>query len=146
MSTTLEAPAPPVQVAPAPPTMTLDQMVAKYVQLRDKLAAIVKDQKDALAPYNVAMATLENWMLDGLNKSGLDSAKTPHGTAYKSTRTSTKVMNWSDTLAWIRDKEAWDLLEARVSKTAVEAIMTETQQPIPGVSVTRETTLNVRRA
>lgn len=131
---------------PAPPTMPLDQMVSKYVQLRNKLAGIAKRQKEETAPYNVALATLENWMLGALNASGMDSARTQHGTAYKSTHTSTKVTNWSETLAWIQEKEAWDLLEARVSKTAAEAIMTETQQPIPGVSVTRETTLNVRSA
>jgi hypothetical protein len=127
------------------PRMPFDQMVEKYVALRDKVAEVSKRHKDELAPFSVAMATLEAWMLDALNTAGMESAKAPAGTAYKTTRTSTKVMNWTETLEFIRTKEAWDLLEARVSKTAVEAVMVETGQPVPGVTVTRETTLNVRR-
>lgn len=129
-----------------PPTMTLDVIVAKYVALRDKAAEIKKRHTEELSRFNVAMGMLEGWMLDKLNAAGIESARTDSGTAYKSTRTSAKVVNWTETLAFIREQEAWDLLEARVSKTAAEAIIDETKQPIPGVSVTRETTINVRRS
>lgn len=144
MSTTLADP--PAQAAPSPPKWNMQQMVEKYVTLRDKKAALAKEQQEAMAPYNVALARLEAWMMDKLNVAGLDSAKTPSGTAYKSTTTSAKVMDWAATLAFIRETQVWDLLEARVSRTAVAAIMEETKQPIPGVAVTRETNVNVRRA
>ena len=126
--------------------MTLDQMVDKYVQLRDKVTIIKKEQADALAPYNVAMAHLEAAMLDTLNQNGAESTRTEHGTVYKTTRTSTKVTEWSKTLEFIKAREAWDLLEARVSKTAAEAIIQETQAPIPGVTTTREIAIGVRRS
>ena len=141
-----EPPQTPAPIPKPPADWTLDTMVEKFVQLRDKVAEIKKRQTDEMAPYNATMGTLEAWMLDALNATGTESARTKHGTVFKSTRTSTKVMDWTATLNFIREVGAWDLLEARVSKTAAEAIMTETQQPIPGLSVSRETTLNVRRA
>ena len=126
--------------------MTLDQMVDAYVKLRDKVAVIKKEQTDALAPFNVTMAKLEALMLDTLNKNNAESVRTEHGTVYKTSRTSTKVTEWSATLDFIKTHNLWELLEARVSKTAAEAIIQETQAPIPGVTTSREIAIGVRRS
>lgn len=138
-------------------------MVEKYVALRDKVAEIKKRQIDELSKYNVAMAALEGWMLEALNTTGSDSVKTANGTFYKSTRTSVTCPRWSLTLEWIQENEAWDLLEARVNKTAAQAILAEKAAAaevlhaagkpvdpaslvIPGVEIVRDVSLNVRRA
>lgn len=131
----------------ATPVMPFGTAVEKFLALRDRKAAIEKRHKDELVPFNLAMAKLEGIMLDTLNANGVDSMRAADiGTAYKTTRTSTKVTDWNQTLEFIRTKELWELLEARVSKTAAEAIMSETQAPIPGVTTSRETVIGVRRA
>lgn len=126
--------------------MPFGTAVEKFLALRDRKATIEKRHKDELAPFNLAMAKLEGVMLDTLNANGAESMRAEAGTAYKTTRTSTKVTEWSETLKFIQAKGLWELLEARVSKTAAEAIMTETQAPIPGVTTSRETVIGVRRA
>jgi hypothetical protein len=126
--------------------MTPDIMVQKYVRLRDKVAGIKKRHQEELAPFNLAMDTLEGHLLGVLNKEKAENIKVPAGTFYRSTRTSVTVSEWSKTLNYIRQQELWELLEARVNKTAAEAIMDETKQPIPGVNVSRETTVQIRRA
>ena len=140
MSEVLEAP------APAQARMSADDMIDKYLRLRDKVKLIKERQVKELAPYNECMNTLEGWMLEALNNAGLQSMKSPHGTAYKSVRTSAKVTDWLATLSFIKEKEAWDLLEARVSKLAAQAIIDETHLPIPGVDTSSEIVVNVRRA
>jgi hypothetical protein len=132
--------------APTPQRMSSDDMISKYIRLRDKVKAIKDRHTEELAPYNNAMSTLEGWMLETLNAAGLQSMKSPHGTAYKSVRTSAKVIDWPATLSFIKANEAWDLLEARVSKLAAQAIIDETQLPIPGVETSSEIVVNVRRA
>jgi len=127
-------------------TMTPDLMIEKYVLLRDKEAEIKKRHVAELAPYHEVMARLEGWLLEALNQAGLSSMKAPAGTAFKTTRTSAKVIDWPATLAFIREREAWDLLEARVSKLAAQEIMAELKQPIPGVETSAELCVNVRRA
>jgi hypothetical protein len=146
MSETLEAEAVPAAPAIKPPTMTPATMVEKYVQLRDKKAEIVKRQKAELNPYDLAMGTLEAWLMDVLNTNGVTNMKAPAGTFYTTTRTSVTVQRWSETLDYIIKHEAWELLEGRVSKTMAEAWMTEKQEAIPGISVNREASLNVRRS
>lgn len=138
-----ETEAPP---APTRPNLTTAQMVEKYVLLRDKKAAIEKEQKEKLAPYNVAMGQLEAFIMDDLNQTGGESIRTEHGTAFKAIHTAATVKDWPVTLDYIRTTESWDMLERRVSKTAVLAAIEETKAPVPGVSVTQTTTLNIRRS
>jgi hypothetical protein len=128
------------------PRMTADTMIDKYVRLRDKVKEIKARHTEELAPYGDAMNVLEGWMLEAMNQAGLKSMKSVHGTAYKSLRTSTKVVDWTEALRYIRENEAWDLLEARVSKSAAAVVVEETGAPIPGVETTSEITVNVRRA
>jgi hypothetical protein len=126
--------------------MTVDTMIEKYVQLRDRKKLKEDEHKAELAPFNEALSRLEGYMLEALNQAGLDSMKSPHGTAYKSTRTSAKVIDWVTTLNYIKENNAWDLLEARVSKLAAQEIIKETKLPIPGVETSSELCVNVRRA
>jgi hypothetical protein len=72
--------------------------------------------------------------------------KSPHGTAYRTVRTSAKVIDMVEFLGFVRAKEAWDLLEARVSKLAAQELIKETKLPIPGVETSSEVCVNVRRA
>jgi hypothetical protein len=153
MSTSVvkEAPGPPedeAEPAPAPPAkpaMTVDQLVEAYVKLRDKKEAIERAHKNQLAPYRSAMQQIEAVLLTHLNEAHLESMRAHAGTAYKTVRTSARVVRWAETLDFIREKELWELLEARVSKVAVEAVVAEMQAGIPGVEIVREVCVQVRR-
>lgn len=127
-------------------SMTLDKAIASYVAIRDRKGDMEKRHAEELAPINQMLDRLEAFMLDAMNEAGLQSIKSPHGTAFKSKRTSAKVTDWDLTLPFIREHEVWELLERRVSKKAAEAIIEETQLPIPGVDMTTEIVVNVRRA
>lgn len=122
-----------------------DELIRTYVALRDKIRDIEKAHVEQLRPYREALAYREANLLEALDRAGLQHMKSPHGTAFKSVRTSAKVVDWPATLGYIREREAWDLLEARVSKTAAVAITEDTKQPIPGVEISSELTINVRR-
>jgi hypothetical protein len=126
--------------------MTVNDAIAKYIALRDRLAEVKKAHDAEQAQYKSVMAVLEGFLLskcDGDNATGI---KTEAGTCYKSLKTGASVRRWSETLDYIRDNERWELLDPRVSKTAVFAIMEETGKPIPGVVTYQEYGLNVRRS
>ena len=134
---------PPSQSAPS---MTVAQMVEKYIALRDKRDKLKEEHKKQLAPYTEIMGRLEGVLMAELNKLGVDSMKGEAGTVFKSTETSVSVKDWPTTFEFIKDHQAWDLLEARVSKTAALAIIEETHHPIPGVQVSQIEALRVRRS
>jgi len=126
------------------PKLTVAQMTEKFLQLRRKKQALQDQHKAVLAPYNELLARLGNLILAELNAAGVNSMASAEGTVYKSVETSVTVKNWAETLTYIQENEAWDLLEARVAKTAAVTIMQETQAPIPGVNVNQQIVLRVR--
>jgi hypothetical protein len=126
--------------------MDVATLIDKYIKIRDKKAAQKKIYEADLARYTNTMAQIEAALLDAMNQGNLKAMSAPTGTAYKSLRTSAKVTDWPAALAFIREHEAWDLLEARVSKIAAQAIIEETNLPIPGVETSSEVCCNVQRA
>lgn len=132
------------EVATAPQLDT-DQLVDRYIRLRDKRDALKKEQAAALKPFETALEQIEGVLLATLDALKQESMRSKSGTFYRSTQTSVKVTAWSQTLEYIRDNDAWELLEARVNKTAAAAILEETRAPIPGVEVSRIYSVNVRR-
>jgi hypothetical protein len=124
--------------------VTPAELIASYIKLRRKLEKIAEKHKQELEPYLKLRGQIENTLLDHLNQTGLDSTKCEAGTAYRSTSTSVVVKDWVKTLGFIKENQAWELLEARVAKTATVELINERNEPVPGVEVTSATVLRVR--
>jgi hypothetical protein len=67
------------------------------------------------------------------------------GTAYKSTRSSATVADWDAFLDHVRENEAWEMLERRVNKTAVEQFKSVEGDLPPGVNWAETQVVNFRR-
>ena len=127
-------------------TYTAEQVIARYVALRDECDQIAKRHAAELKPHHDAMEKLEAWLLATLNGQGADNIKTPQGTAYKSTTLSTKVADWDALWAFIELGHP-EFLVHGVNKTAVKEFMDENQgQQPPGVETSWMVKVNVRRS
>ena len=104
------------------------------------------DYKAKAAVLDDALSKIENVLLLQFQEQGMESVKTKHGTAYKSTRNSAGVADWDQVLAYVQQNDLWNLLEHRVSKQAVEEIKAETGELPPGVNWRSEVTINIRRS
>lgn len=124
----------------------VEDLVTKYIELRGKRDEIMNAAKAKAAKIDEALAKVEGVLLQLFDEQGMQSVKTPHGTAYKSTRTSATVADWEQVLGFIRENDAWPMLEKRVNKTAVAEYMESTGELPPGVNVRTEVTLNIRRS
>lgn len=132
--------------------MNADVLTAKYVELRDRKAAIKKAAEIQEAELQVLLDGIEGKLKEIMTEQGVRSMKTDHGTAYIAYRESATVADWEALLAYIRGGDAWDLLERRVSKAAVKNRMEEDRNgeyvnpPPPGVNFVRIEGVNVRRS
>ena len=124
--------------------MTPAEMIERYIKLRNKIDSIKDKHKKELGPYLDLHAQLETLILQHLDQQGLQSMNGEAGTAFKQVATSVTVKDWNKTLSFIKEHELWDLLEARVSKTAAVEVITERKQPIPGVLVSQAVVVRVR--
>jgi len=80
------------------------------------------------------------------NKRGIDNVSARGiGTAYRSVRASAAVSDWDSLLEFIQKEGAWEMLERRVSKVAVEQFKAETNDLPPGVDWGETQVINFRR-
>jgi hypothetical protein len=125
--------------------MKLDELIEKYIVAREKKAELTAAYKEKAAKIDIVLDKIEAVLLAQFDQLGTDSVKTPHGTAYKSTKTSYQVADWDATLDFIKDHQLWHLLERRVAKSGVDAYKDETGDIPPGLNSRTEVTVNIRR-
>lgn len=126
--------------------MKLKDVVAQYVKLRDQKSLLKKQYDEKKAAIDTQMAKIEGVVLKAFQAQGVTTMGTPAGTAYISTRVSTSVADRDEFLNFVRSNEAWEFLENRVSKTAVEEYKEAHGDLPPGVNWSAAMTLNVRRS
>jgi len=131
--------------------VNVDDLTAKYIELRERKAKIRKEADEAEAALDVIQDAVGDKIREIMHEQGVTSMKTIHGTAYIAYRESATVADWDVLLGFIKKSEAWDLLERRVSKSAVKDRMEEDRngqyqhEPPPGVNFVRIEGVNVRR-
>lgn len=137
---------PPPAPQPAPtPAQNLEQLVDVYRQLRDRKKLLTDNLKAQLAPYNEAMDRLEVTILDALNRAGVESIRTKSGTAFKTTRSGYTVNDPAVFREWLESHQRFDLLETRVSKEAIEAMVQAGETLPPGIKISSEVIVNIRK-
>lgn len=137
-----------------------------YLRLRGAHDDIKRQATERMAPINHGMELLEAHFLDQMNTLKVDSLKNEAGTPYRSTRVSITVADNSAFVDFvlttaleslpiadearekiiqaITESGMFALIEARASKSAVEAYLEETSELPPGLNRREESTVNVR--
>lgn len=128
------------------PQPSLAAIVERYVQLRDTKAAMKAAYEKEAAKIQEALDRIESFMLKHLQDADSESVRTSAGTFFRTRRTSATVADWDATLEWIKDNEAWAMLEKRVSKAFVEEYKEAHNDLPPGLNYREELTVNVRRS
>lgn len=122
----------------------MEELVAKYLKLREVKTRLSNDYKAKVAKVDDVMDKIEGAILAQFNELGVESARTSAGTAYRQVRTSTTVADWDAVLHFIQENELYNMLERRVNKTAVEEYVAENGALPPGVNLRQEVVINVR--
>ena len=126
-------------------SITVDKVVAKYIGYRNEKESLESDTKAKVKIIKENMAKLEAWLKEKADKDGVDSFKTSSGTAFLTTTDFARVEDWDATLGFIKDNDAYDLLEKRVSKTAVRGYIEANKSVPSGVNYGTRIDVNVRK-
>lgn len=125
--------------------VNVDDVIATYMKLRDQKAAIEGEVKDKVATIKAKMDKLEAWIKEKADAEGVTSFKTKHGTAFLTTTDYANVADWDAVLNFIQENQAFDMLEKRVSKTAVRGYIDQTKAVPPGINYGTKLEVNVRK-
>mgnify|MGYP000061800543 FL=1 len=121
-------------------------LVKLFIALRDRRARRKADYQLDDVDDREKQEKIEVEFLKRFNKRGIDNVSARGmGTAYRSVRASAKVADWDSLLEFIKKEGAWEMLERRVSKVAVEQFKAETDDLPPGVDWGETQVINFRR-
>jgi len=126
--------------------MNYEQAAERYLSAKKDMEALDREFKERKAKIREKLVVLENWFTAKAQEDGLSSVKTSCGTAYWSTHHSATVASREDFFSFCKEEDAWDLLEARASKTAVKSYIEAAGEPPPGVNYSAVNVFNFRKA
>lgn len=123
----------------------VDKVIAKYVMCRGLKQQLKAKYEEELKPIDEAMKKLEAWLQAKMQADGVNSFNTDSGTAYVSTVEQATVSDMNALVDYIKSKDAWHLLEKRVSKTGIREMLDADEPLPPGVNWYTATSVNVRK-
>jgi len=125
--------------------MTPAKLIESYLQIRERKRLLESKHKDELKPFNETLASIEVALGKIMEETGLDHLPGGGGTAYRTVRSNVTVADWDAFLSWVREHDYWHLLEHRASKTAVVEVLSETSELPPGVNISHDVAVQVRK-
>lgn len=125
--------------------MNIADVIRAYTKLRDQRTAVEAEVKERVDTIKAKMTKLEAYLKEQMDVQGLTQFKSDHGTAFLTTTDYANVANWDEVLQFIKDNEAFDMLEKRVSKTAVRGYMDKHKRVPPGVTYGTKLDVNIRK-
>ena len=131
---------------PVKETPAVDEIVARYIALRDKKAEIKAKYDAEVEAIDAAMNRVENYLLKLMTELGVESIRTSAGTPYVSRRTSATVADWDAFLDWVQRNGEWPMLERRANKTVVQSWRDEHNDLPPGLNWREERVVNIKRS
>ncbi len=125
--------------------ITVDEVVEKYVKIRDELREMQKSWKAIEEESKGKLDKLSMWLRTRADELGVESFKTIHGTAYKSLKESYRVGDWEKFIEFVKETDNFQLLEKRVAKNAAKEVHKIDAAVPPGIDYFAEIEFLVRR-
>lgn len=123
------------------------EVVETYIKLRDRIAKREAEFKAFVATDKEKLEKIEAYLLKEFNESGVDSIKTPAGTAYKTSKVSVTTADKEAFFHnWVVPNNAWEFLDIKPNKTAVQQFKAEHEDVPPGLNWSETMVVQVRRS
>jgi hypothetical protein len=126
--------------------MNIETLVERYIALREKKAQIKAEYEAKVEHIDSLQSKVEGVLLRFFEEQGSSSIRTPAGTAYKATRVSATIADWDSFLEHVKANQAYEMLERRCSKVAVEQYKAANDELPPGVNWREDVVVNFRRS
>jgi len=125
----------------------MDQLAKAYVRIRDERAKLKSDYELQDNELKEQIAVIEQELLSACNRIKADSIRTVHGTIIRSIKSRYWTNDWSSMYKFIKDNDAFALLEKRIHQTNMKEFLNENADLLPaGLNVENEYTIVVRRS
>jgi len=122
----------------------VEKLVGLYIVVRDEIERLKEKHKKELQKAVDLQEELTGKITEFLSQHGVDSVKTPAGTAYSSVKYSASLADPEAFMKYVIDNQNWDLLDRKANVTACRTYVDEHNHLPPGVNLSSRETLGVR--
>lgn len=128
-------------------SIPLDKLTKAYLRLRDQRAELKQRFQAEDEELEVQMQMLQEEMLNICKQNNATSIRTEHGTVIRQVKSRYWTNDWDSMYTFIREHEAFGLLEKRLHQTHMKEFLSENPNLLPmGLNVESEYTITVRRS
>jgi enamine deaminase RidA (YjgF/YER057c/UK114 family) len=127
--------------------MDANELVKVCIKIRDAKAAKTAEMEEAVKALQDQMDLVEHELLEICKTTGQDGGKTEHGSFTRSVKTRYWPSDWDAMYRFIKEHDAPELLERRVSQANFKDFLQENPDKLPeGMNVESRYSILVRRA
>lgn len=123
----------------------IDEIIDKYIELRDAVDKINADAKAKVEGFKAAMAGIEAYMMELAKATGQTNFGSENGTAFITTETRCSVADWDQVVEFARSNNMWELLTKGVSKKVVADYLEKHEELPPGINWSAAKVIQIRR-
>ena len=134
------------EVIDEPKTIPTDKLVRAYIKIRDARKELSDEYERQDSGLKESLEIIEAQLLEACKAIGADSIRTPYGTLSRTVKKRYWTNDWHSFYAFLKEHEALELLEKRVSQTNMSTFLE--QNPAlhpPGLNVDSRYSVVVRR-
>jgi len=125
----------------------LDDLAAAYIRIRDARSELKAKYEEQDIELEAQMNVIAEEMLVVCKDIGADSIRTKAGTIIRSVKSRYWTNDWDSMYRFIKEHDAFPLLEKRLHQTHMKEFLSENPDLLPmGLNVESEYTVVVRRS
>lgn len=126
--------------------VTADKLISAYIKLRNARQKLTQDFESADAELKGKQERVSEMLLEICKDMGADSIKTQFGTASRRLNIRYKTTDWDSMYKFIKEHDAFHLLEQRIHQTNMKNLLEENPEMVPmGLSSDSEYVISVRK-
>ena len=125
-------------------SIKINKLVAQYIAVRERMRKLKALYEEQLQPFKDAESKLSGVMLQFLEETGQESARTDAGTVYITERHTASLTDPDLFMEFVMKNGAFELMDRRANSTACRDHCEEYGSLPPGVKINSLRTVNVR--
>ena len=134
------------EAAPEPTGVPLDKLAKVYRKMSAEIQRLTQEYDNATAQIKQQQDTIKTAIKDEMLRLGVKSVRTDGGTISLSTKTRYSTDDWDAFKEFIKENDAIELLEKRISQSNMATFLEENPDAFPpGLQVDSRYTAVIRR-
>ena len=127
-------------------TLNVEQLVKAYIKMRDARQQLLREFDEADDRIKQQQDVVQQALLELCKETGTDGLKTSAGTVTRTIKTRYWTSDWNSMKNFIKEHDAFELMEQRVHQTNMKSFLEENPNLMPpGMNIDSKYAITVRR-